>query len=337
MIRSAREGATARRLAAGVRRHARLLATSALPALLLLGLGLGAPAEAAAAFPGANGLIAFESHRRGANSDIHVMNPDGSGRRRLTHGPASDHTPAGSPDGRRVAFERRRGNISEIYVVDVDGAHLRRLTDSRDTLIDVPASSRMPAWSADGGRILFVSNRDGDNVIYSINADGGGRRRLLGGYEPAASPDGGRLAFSSIGGAQSTILVASAAGRGRRRISPNLNVGAPNWSPDAGRITFSGITGDEDNEEVHIYVMRSNGSGPARLTSSPLADDAPAWSPDGARIVFSREEGFDENSDLMIMNAKGGGIRPLTRTSADRESEPDWLPAPVAPRRAPRG
>ena len=56
------------------------------------------------------------------NSDIYVMNADGSGITRLTHNnDASIRRPAWSPDGERIAFSRRDGN-GDIYVMNVDGA-----------------------------------------------------------------------------------------------------------------------------------------------------------------------------------------------------------------------
>ena len=47
-------------------------------------------------------------HRK-ANSDIYVMNADGSGTRRLTHNVGYDGEPAWSPDGRKIAFQSKRG------------------------------------------------------------------------------------------------------------------------------------------------------------------------------------------------------------------------------------
>jgi TolB protein len=62
------------------------------------------------------------------------------------------------------------------------------------------AHNYYPSWSADGKQIIFCSNRDGeDQVIYSMNADGSGVRRLLksNSFYAKYSPDGKRIAFIS--------------------------------------------------------------------------------------------------------------------------------------------
>lgn len=118
--------------------------------------------------------IAFASMRAfswvaapGANNDIYLMNPDGTGVQRLTDSPIDEWWPAWAPDGRRLAF----GRGSKIYVMNADGTDVLPLTSG-------PGNDLHPSWSPDGTRIAFASDRDGNFEIYVINVDGTGLTRL---------------------------------------------------------------------------------------------------------------------------------------------------------------
>jgi Tol biopolymer transport system component len=72
--------------------------------------------------------IAFETDRDG-NSEIYVMNADGSGQHRLTWHPAGSGYPDWSPGGNRIAFESgRAGGWWQIYVMDADGYDQHRVS-----------------------------------------------------------------------------------------------------------------------------------------------------------------------------------------------------------------
>ena len=109
--------------------------------------------------------IAFVSNRDGKpegrfppESDIHIMNADGSGQQKLTRNPAGEGQPVWSPDGQQIAFERHVGGVGnnrniEIYVMNADGSGQRRLTSN-------PAFDGWPVWSPDGQRIAFTSDHN---------------------------------------------------------------------------------------------------------------------------------------------------------------------------------
>jgi Tol biopolymer transport system component len=108
--------------------------------------------------------IAFESERDG-NSEIYVINIDGSNVRRLTDDPGSDTYPVWSPDGEKIAFVSDRNGNPEIYVINSNGSNQVNITNNS-------ASDTNPAWSPDGKKIAFSSDRDGNSEIYVMNADG---------------------------------------------------------------------------------------------------------------------------------------------------------------------
>ena len=98
------------------------------------------------------------------------MNADGSGRRNLTrrpvdYGAQDGPSPAWSPDGRKIAFDRDGGGI---FVMNADGSGQRRLTQF----------GRQALWSPDGRMIAFRSFSAGNVEIYVMNADGSRQRNL---------------------------------------------------------------------------------------------------------------------------------------------------------------
>ena len=113
--------------------------------------------------------IAFTSVRSGNFGDIYVVNVDGSGVTNLTNHSSGGYHPAWSPDGAKIAFTSVRSgnlgdsshNFGDIYVVNVDGSGVTNLTNHS-------SSNYHPAWSPDGTKIAFQSDRDGNPEIYVV-------------------------------------------------------------------------------------------------------------------------------------------------------------------------
>ena len=118
--------------------------------------------------------IVFSSNHDGnwdGNWDIYSMDVNGNNLVQLTDHPASDLHPAGSPDGRRIAFVSGRGVTHDLYVMDSDGNNVIRLT--HDNFREGP-----PSWSPDGTKIAFTSFCEINCDIFTVEADGGNRTRL---------------------------------------------------------------------------------------------------------------------------------------------------------------
>ena len=258
------------------------------------------------------------------DSQIYLINADGSEQRRLTLTDGFEHSPAWSPDGRRIAFVGPGdNNFTELYVVNADGSEQRRLTRTAGV-------ERSLAWSPDGRRIAFAGSGDGNPEIYVVNADGSGQQRLTHNSgrdrNPVWSPDGRKIAFES----NWQTWVMNADGSAQRRLTRNgVHNFAPAWSPDGRRIAFERGRKQRDpcsacpgSWGFDVYVMNADGSGQQRLTRG---GSQPRWSLDGRKIAFVSKR--DGNADIYVMNADGSGQRNLTRGAGRRESLPVWSPA----------
>jgi len=140
---------------------------------------------------------------------------------------------------------------------------------------------QLPTIAADpvqDGRIVFVSDRDGNWEIYVMNADGSGRTNLTNNpaadYDSTWSPDGTKIAFISDRDGNWEIYVMNADGSGQTRLTNNpANDHGPTWSPDGAMIAF--VSDRDGNKE--IYIMNADGSGQMRLTNNASIDMYPSW------------------------------------------------------------
>ncbi len=88
--------------------------------LLLLGFGCQEPQPEPEAAESPRHQIAFQTSREG-NTEIYLMNADGSGLTNLTRHDSLDYHPSGSLDGTKITFVSGRDGNREIYVMDADG------------------------------------------------------------------------------------------------------------------------------------------------------------------------------------------------------------------------
>ena len=233
-------------------------------------------------------------------------------------------------DGSLIGDRTDHGPIYIINLNDIGtGTGAMQLTAN-------PGWDAEPSWSPDGSKIAFTSDRDGNDEIYVMNADGSAPMRLTSDpaadYSPAWSPDGTRIAFvSNRGDGVPTIYVMNADGSNP---VPLTNGRDPAWSPDGRRIAFAGDRWWEPAGPRGIFVMNADGSGITRLTAPENSDAQPAWSPDGVKIAFVRSEccshEFGQEFSLVgfiyVMNADGSGVTMLTWDYFDDHSDPAWSP-----------
>jgi TolB protein len=219
------------------------------------------------------------SRQVGAATRIVVANARGRVVRALTQAGAFAD-PAWSADGMRIAFVSRERR-SRIVIVDPAGR-------AADELLAAPnAFVSRPAWAPDGRRIAFAEDIQteresaGTSRIVVVNADGSGRRVLVGqASDPAWSPNGSKIAYVAYVTRLSeagSIFVANADGSGARQLTrAGGSESRPAWAPDGGRIAFARVTGGKST----IVVARADGSS-ERVVLGARGSGAldPAWRP----------------------------------------------------------
>jgi uncharacterized repeat protein (TIGR01451 family) len=289
-------------------------------AIAVLGL---APATAQAAFPGANGRIAFSADPDGdGNIDIYTVNPDGSDVRQLTTDSGLDFNPAWSPDGQKISFDRRAcfNCAGGIWTMNADGSGQTQLAYSSS---GYPYEN--PGWSPDGTQIAFTwSEHCNDGGLLVMNADGSNLHHVVCVTHPyngptTWSPDGTTIVWDA-GGPTRYIYSVRPDGTNLTGLSGAFGFregeeAEANFSPDGGKIVFtffpycSGCPAE-------LNTMDSLG-----LTRSSIpgtqSGSSPAWSPDGTRIVLQKV-----GSGIHAVNVDGSGDTQISNYG----QQPDWQP-----------
>jgi hypothetical protein len=292
----------------------------ALTTLLVALAGLVTAGPAFAAFPGGNGKIAYEAVS-GTDTEIFVMNANGSGQTNVSNDSRPDFDPAWSPTGQQIAFARVNGGHRNIWVMNADGTGQVELTPGTTA----GNSGLAPTWSPNGAKIAYQHETSGIIWVMDVMdaATGAGKTPLDFGagneIMPAWSPDGTKLAFVR----NSNIWVGDAGGD---TTSTELTTMAgsevdPDWSPNGSKITFGGPVGE-------AWVMNADGSGQTNLTAEAGGGELPAWSPDGTKIVFHSSD-FDTGGgdDIFTMKSNGTAVTPLNTALSTDDQDPDWQPA----------
>jgi Tol biopolymer transport system component len=240
---------------------------------------------------------------------------------------------------KKIVFMSAGVGDSEIYSINADGTALTRLTDSG-------SYDGEPAWSPDGQKIAFTSDRDFDgtgpswlrNELYVMDADGGNVTRLTfsrsGAWHPTWSADGTWIAYESISNGSGNLWQAPASGGTPMLLfsSPGFD-GQPAWSPDGTRLALVSDWFAYDSV-TDIFLINADGTGFTAVTDGNISDqlnyEEPAWSPDGVRIALTVRRRLDVDSyatRIGVANASGSNFA-LLETSLEAVSvgKPTWSP-----------
>src|SRR5438034_5631063 len=213
--------------------------------------------------------------------------------------------------------------LGEIVVASSRGGKFRLYSIERSNLSQLrPVSADTgqqidPAFSPDGSRIAFVSNRDGNAEIYAMDADGTNVTRLtsdpqLGGH-PVFAPDGQAVLFQSQrAGGKLQVFSMNADGTGVKQLTQDSVSLAPAISPDGRTIAYVSLR----NKHYDIRLMNRDGSNQRQFTRSPQwRESEPRFLKDGTlAYLVERQEGGRTVQQVMKADLPTGQVTALSGT-----------------------
>ncbi|MDQ3749987.1 MAG: winged helix-turn-helix domain-containing protein [Acidobacteriota bacterium] len=185
--------------------------------------------------------IAFVD-KAGGNSEIFIINTDGTGLKNLTNDPLPDSNPVFSPDGSEIIFTRNFYGTARLYRMNLDGGSQRRVTEKGG--YDMGA-----AFSPDGSTLAFSGDRQTadsrglDIFLLDFNNPANEKRLTARRFHesfPAFSPDGKRIAFVSGADGNAEIYLMNSDGAGLLRLTRSkAEESAPQFSRDGKNLIFA--------------------------------------------------------------------------------------------------
>ena len=250
--------------------------------------------------------IVFTSSRSG-NSEIYIMNPDGSEQVNLTQHPAIDLQAVWSPTGEQILFVSNRGDFRprgtrDLYLMNPDGSNVRRVFRRK-----IEAWRTAPTWSPDGKQIAYrqLDHSGGGTSGMYILTLGEQDPEFIGKFSsPAWSPDGTEIACETAEPGREWIILMNVRTRKHERLLPKKALPwqeDPSWSATGDKLAFVGnknpipVILDRDLHNAWaakdtIFIVNRDGTGLKQLV--PEAGQAaryPAVSPNGEEVLYTQQ------------------------------------------------
>ena len=212
------------------------------------------------------------------NYDIYKLDIDDGSLERLTNSFGIDNAPELSPDGQYLTFMHSSPtrNIFQIMVANSHGGDAGNISQ---------VTGWDPTWSPDGNTILFASDKNGTNQLYTVRTDGSRLTKIT--NLPAIrgrsdwSPDGQYIVTYSGESWHRELYIMNVDGSNVRQLTPSGgNSQGPSFSPDGKWVVFTAYFDKYgDDHGCEIYIIRIDGTDLRRLTNNEYCDYQPRWGP----------------------------------------------------------
>ncbi len=268
-----------------------------------------------------------------SNTDIYIMNADGSDIKQLTTNPAADYNPIWNIDDKGIYFVSTRGGAEQVYYLSLLGGEAAQITNC-----GLGVSS--PKLSNDGKYFLFTAQ-----VFPECGADENCNKKISQAMENG--PVQAHLADSLFirhwseysDGQYSHLFVYDIEKKSVADVtpgyfdSPAFSVGgSSNYSisPDSKEITFDSkrVSHPELSTNVDVWTVSTDGTGLKNITASNYGSDSnPKYSPDGKYIAYLTQVVPGYESDrirLAIYDRKNGTNKIITEAFDNWVNDFEW-------------
>jgi TolB protein len=196
----------------------------------------------------------------------------------------------------------------------------------RRALTRAGAEDRQPAYSPDGGRLVFSSNRTGNLDLWLLDTKSGEERQLTDDsaddWDPAFTPDGRSLLWSTNRGGHFEIWQMAVDGSGARQLtSDGADAENPTTTADGRWVVYNSFNPAKSG----IWKVRADGSGAVRLVAG--ATTLPETSPDGRHVLFDADYAGRTSGWLRAARVEDGAVVFSTPFPYARlnDGRPRWL------------
>ena len=220
----------------------------------------------------------------------------------------------------QIVFIAETGPVHDrtkrMAIMDQDGYGLRYLSDKKTFVMS-------PHFSPNMQTIVFLSYRDDDPMVWTLDLETGEQRRLgqFGGmnFAPRFSPDGTKIALSLVKNGITHIYEYDIETKALRQLTfgNSLNT-SPSYSPDGKKMAFN----SDRSGKQQIYVLDLETGAVERITYGAGRYATPAWSPDGKFIAFTKMA--DDTFYIGIMDPRGRNEKILA--GGWYMEAPSWAP-----------